>query len=163
MDYIALDKAEAPEEKPEEKPAEKPEEKPQESVTGTINCGTAELRVRVAPNGAFTGAYLKTGNKVTILEQKTVGGVLWGRVDKGWIKMEFVILDKTESEPAPGAAKGTVTGDYLRIRTAPGTNNTVVGLLRIGDQVTILETKTVGDMTWGRIQNGWISMDYVRV
>jgi hypothetical protein len=84
-------------------------------------------------------------------------------VEKGWIKMQYVILDKAESEPTPSGTKGTVTGDYLRIRTAPGTNNTVVGVLRVGTQVTILETKTVGNMKWGRIQNGWISMDYVKI
>ena len=81
------------EEKPEETPEEKPEEKPEEdenTVTGTISCGTAKLRIRVAPNGDLTGDYLITGNKVMILEQKTVGATVWARISKGWISMNYV-------------------------------------------------------------------------
>ena len=181
LEYVQLDQVEetpevkpeekpeeTPEETPEEKPEETPEEKPEETpdaektVTGTISCGTAKLRIRVAPDGDLTGNYLVTGDKVTVLEQKTVDGVLWGRIEKGWIKMQYVILDKTESESTTTGKAGTVTGNDLRIRSGPGTNYSVLGLLHTGDQVTILETKTVGNMTWGRIRNGWICMDYVK-
>jgi len=146
MDYIVLDKTE--------------ETKP---VTGTISCGTAQLRIRTAPNGDITGNYLVTGDKVTILEQKTVNDVLWGRIDKGWIMMKYVILDSTDSGNTSTTVEGTITGDYLRIRSGPGTSYSIVGFLHTGDKVTILETKTVGGTKWGRIAKGWISMDYVKV
>ena len=56
---------------------------------------------------------------------------------------------------------GTVNGIGLRIRKGAGTNYAIVGTLTIGDKVTILETKTVSGMKWGRITKGWISLDYV--
>ena len=146
MDYIVLDKTE--------------ETKP---VTGTISCGTAQLRIRTAPNGDITGNYLVTGDKVTILEQKTVDDVLWGRIDKGWIMMKYVVLDGTGSGNTSTSFTGTITGDYLRIRSGPGTSYSIVGFLHTGDKVTILETKTINGTQWGRIAKGWISMDYVKV
>lgn len=51
---------------------------------------------------------------------------------------------------------GTVTYKYLRIRAGMGTNYAEVGRLKKDDRVEILETKTVGDGTWGRITQGWI-------
>ena len=34
-------------------------------------------------------------------------------------------------------------------------------LLYYGDKVTVLETVTVDGVDWGRIEQGWICMDYV--
>ena len=61
---------------------------------------------------------------------------------------------------APAAAAETVTADALNIRAEPNTTSTVVGFLNRGDQVTILETKEVDGYTWGRIDRGWIRLDY---
>ena len=75
----------APEEtEPEEtKPVEK---------TGTITATT--LNIRETPGtGTIVGLYPK-GQKVTILEEKTVNGTTWGRTDRGWISMDHVELDK---------------------------------------------------------------------
>ena len=52
--------------------------------------------------------------------------------------------------------------DYLNVRSGPGTNNTIVGYLYYGTKVQILETKTASDGQWGRISNGWISMNYAK-
>ena len=30
------------------------------------------------------------GQKVEILEQKTVNGMTWGKISKGWISMDYV-------------------------------------------------------------------------
>ena len=56
---------------------------------------------------------------------------------------------------------GTVNADELNIRSGPGTNYSSVGALYFGDVVTILYEVTVGDTTWGNIDEGWISMTYV--
>ena len=46
----------------------------------------------------------------------------------------------------------------LRIRSGPSTDYSIVGYLDNGDSVTIRETRN----GWGRISDGWISLDYVR-
>ena len=57
---------------------------------------------------------------------------------------------------------GTVNvQDWLRIRTGPGKSYSFAGYLKPRQKVEILEQKTVGSMTWGKISEGWISMDYV--
>ena len=66
--------------------------------------------------------------------------------------------------PTPEPEMGTVkVDDSLRIRSGPGTEYEVVGTLRNGDRVGVLEKKTVGGMTWGKIDQGWISLSYVKL
>ena len=164
-----------------------------------------DLRIRAGAGTSYEVlGYLMTGDRVEILEQKTVGAMLWGRTDAGWISLTYVKLDEpvpeeppvteppateppateppateppateppateppvTEppaTEPAPAGMMGTVTGDYLRIRAGAGTGYEVLDFLMIGDRVEILEQKTVGAMTWGRTEMGWISMTYVKL
>ncbi len=58
------------------------------------------------------------------------------------------------------ATNVTVTADVLNIRKEPSANSEWAGSLNRGAQVTVLETKTVDGYTWGRIDNGWIRLDY---
>jgi uncharacterized protein YgiM (DUF1202 family) len=51
-----------------------------------------------------------------------------------------------------------VIADCLHIRAGAGTCYKIVGRLYEGTKVTILETKG----NWGRINKGWISLDYVK-
>ena len=142
---------------------------PSQKVGGTVSAGGSRLRVRTGPGTSYAIAgYVNDGSRVEILEQKTAGGMVWGRVSNGWISLSYVTLDGQSSNSGStntqtGNVKtGTVTADCLHIRSAAGTNNRIVGLLYTGARVTILETTVVNGMTWGRIDKGWISMDYVR-
>ena len=56
---------------------------------------------------------------------------------------------------------GTVIGNGLNIRSGAGSDYPAVGTLNYGNRVTILEQKKIGDTTWGKIDRGWISLDYV--
>lgn len=171
-----------------EPPATEPPATEPEKVMGTVTGN--ELRIRA---GAGTGyevlGFLMAGDRVEILEQKTVGAMTWGRIADGWISLTYVELDKPQppateppateppateppaTEPpatvppvtTPETVMGTVTGNELRIRTGAGTSYDIVGFLMEGDRVEILEKKTAGGMTWGRISSGWISLDYVEL
>ena len=74
-----------------------------------------------------------------------------------------------ETQPQPPVTtpeKPKVTGtinvqEWLRVRSGPGTSYSVVGYLKPQQKVEILEQSTVGSMKWGKISEGWISMDYV--
>ncbi len=131
-----------------------------QKLTGTVKVKDF-LRIRKGPGTSYAIAgYLHNQDKVTITEKKTVNGTLWGKIDKGWISMDYVVLDKQETTPAKVIK--TVTADCLRIRKAPGTANAVTGYLYQGAKVEILQTKKVGAATWGKVSRGWISMDYVK-
>lgn len=53
----------------------------------------------------------------------------------------------------------TVTASVLRIRRAPNTLSNIEGRLVNGSKVYILEVSS--DRKWGRIDRGWICLDYV--
>ena len=74
-----------PETEPQETEAPKP-------VTGVINAKILNIRANPDANAEVVGVY-GGGQEVTILEQKEVNGVTWGRTDKGWISMDYVKLD----------------------------------------------------------------------
>ena len=132
-------------------------------VTGTVKVNDF-LRVRTGPSTSYAIAgYLSANTKVEITERKTVGSTVWGKISKGWISLDYVVLDgQSSSGTTTQTVTKTVTADCLRIRSAAGTSNKIVGYLYEGAKVEILETTTVNGTVWGRISKGWISMDYVK-
>ena len=151
-------------------------------LTGKVKA-SGGLALRTGPGTGYDCIkYLDNGSKVTITEQKTVGSMTWGKTSKGWISMSYVVLDKTEEKPetttpettkpettAPETtvpANGTVTGKVkaeggLNVRSGPGFNYDYISFCTNGQKVKITEQKTVGDVTWGKMSQGWISMKYV--
>lgn len=127
-------------------------------ATGGIVTGNA-LNVRSGPGTGY-GAVgsLNAGDRVDVLEQFTYNGTTWGCIKNGWISMDYVYVDGSGTG---NDKEGTITGDNLNIRSGPGTGYGAVGSLNSGDRVMILYEVTVGDTTWGNIDKGWISMDYV--
>ncbi len=120
------------------------------------------LWVRTEPNGtARTYGKLQNGDRVTVLEEKTVGGVRWGRVSGGWICLDYAKLESgTDVQPT---TERTVTASCLNVRSGAGTSNSVTGYLYYGTKVEMLETKTLSDGSqWGRTVIGWISLDYTK-
>ena len=57
--------------------------------TGTITATCLNVRSGAGTNHSVV-AQLYKGDKVTILEKKTVNGTVWARTDKGWISMKYV-------------------------------------------------------------------------
>ena len=143
-------------------------EEPAEKViaSGTVNIYQGNLNVREGAGTHCTmiGAVPK-GSRVEIYEITTVDGVQWGRIAEGWISMDYVLLDQEGNADKSDTITGLITLNYggLNIREGAGGKYQVVGYLTGGTVVSIYETKIVGSSTWGRIDQGWISMDYVRI
>ena len=158
----------------------------QEVITGIVNVNDF-LKIRSGPGTTYeTVGFLFNGNKIEILEQKTVGTMVWGRIKNGWVCMNYIRTDHAstdepispdveeapEKEPVEDTAgsdhtaesvsiKGTITADALRIRSGAGTANSIVGFYYQDDTVVISQKKLVGTVYWGKTGRGWISMDYV--
>ncbi len=138
--------------------------------TGTVvNCD--QLRLRSGPGTSYSClGYIKAGEKVAIFEKKTNGSMVWGKVNNGWISLDYVTLD---SDSSAGGTSGTGTEakwtgtivdcDRLRLRSGPGTSYTCLGYINAGEKVAIFEKRTNGSMVWGKVKNGWISLDYVAI
>jgi len=120
-----------------------------------------ELNIRSGPGKGYgtVGSY-KEGNSVTILEQFTYNGTTWGCTNQGWISMDYVDTDGSDNS-SNDSQTGTVIGNGLNIRNGAGTDYPTIGSLNYGDRVTILEQTKIDDTTWGRISQGWISLDFV--
>jgi len=147
---------------------DKPENE-QKPVTGyVVNCDALNIRSGAGTRYSKVGK-LPAGTKVTVLETKQQGSMLWGRIKEGWISMDYIQLGEPPSNSGNGSAgQKPVTGyvvncDAVNIRAGAGTKYDKVGKLPAGTKVTILETKQQGVMLWGRIEDGWISMDYVQL
>ena len=129
------------------------------------------LNIRQGPGTGYdvVGSY-NNGDKVTILEQFTYNGTTWGCTNKGWISMQYVnngtsnagSNNTTNNNTTDATGRtGTVFASGLNVRSGAGKGYAVVGSLDKGDKVTILEQTTVDGTVWGKIANGWISLDYV--
>lgn len=51
-----------------------------------------------------------------------------------------------------------VTASALNVRSAPGTSNSIVGIVKRGDIINIAEERN----GWGKINTGWVSMQYTQ-
>ena len=129
---------------------------PEGARTGVV-VGTNALRIRsgAGTQNAQVGT-LNMGTVVVIFEQTTVNGAAWGRTDRGWVCMNYIRLDA-----ADGSFQGTVNTNGLKIRSAAGIQNAILGTYSKGSQVTVLETTSVNGVAWGRTDKGWICLIYV--
>lgn len=155
------------------------------AVFGVIPSDTGEKHVEVTVTGS--GVNVRTGpgmdygvcggvtkgDKITILQTQMSSTVLWGRFAEGWLSLRYTdYYQVTSQDPGtPGEPEqedpkvidaGVVTAG-LRIRSGPGTNYPTVGSLNIGDRVNIYQKKSGTGMTWGKIKQGWISLNYVNL
>ena len=124
------------------------------------------LRVRSGPGTSYSVTdYLGPDTRVEILEVTTVGATKWGKIESGWVSMDYIILDKPTEEEKPVENKwtGKVTATELYIRNGPGLTYSIVSYLTQGATVTITERQMNGNMEWGKIANGWICLDYVKL
>ena len=151
---------------------EAPTEPEVPAVTATVNTNNLNIRTSPSSTSAILGQ-LDAGDKVEIIEQQTADGFNWGRIEQGWIRLEFVTIDgqeaenpeeTTPTETAPSEVTGTavnmtgtITADELNIRSTPDASSKSVGKYKKGDKVTITETKN----GWGKTDKGWIKLSYV--
>lgn len=124
-------------------------------LKGVVKVTDLNLRSEGSTNGTRLGS-LNYGDRVEIMEKN--GN--WGRTKNGWICLDYIYQDGTTGSKT---ASGTITADELNIRGGPGKGYGTVGSYNAGDSVTILEQFTYNGTTWGCTNQGWISMDYVKV
>lgn len=175
------------EEKPETtQPTEPEKEEAEKGTMGTVTGNSVRVRSGAGTNYKIVG-YHNKGDRVEVFETKKVGNSTWGRLENGWMSMNYIKLDEQVSEKEPETTQPTepekkpekepekeettapstvMTGtvkvsDALRVRKGPGTSYAVAGYLYNKDRVTIYETQKVGSSTWGRVDKGWISLNYV--
>lgn len=135
------------------------------SATGIVN-SNIDLNVRSVAglNGIKLGA-LKKGTKVTVYEQVSADGMIWGRIPygngSGWICMSYITIESASSTGK--GVMGTVARCFaaVNVRSAPGTGNALINKINVGSRVEVFETREYSGQLWGRVAQGWVCMDYV--
>ncbi|MGM9603485.1 MAG: glycoside hydrolase family protein [Faecousia sp.] len=138
-------------------------------VTGTPGVVTGAARVNVRAAAGVGNALVTTlaeGTAVTVYEQTTVDSAVWGLIDQGWISMGYVKLQQVENTNtgdtiSTGSSAVVSSSVSLNVRSGPGTTYSKVATLAPGTSVVILRKETVGGVTWGLIDQGWINLSYV--
>ena len=69
-----------------------------------------------------------------------------------------------EATGTPGVIRDIVNADAVNVRENAGGNYKVVTQLEEGTEITVYEIVTIdGGKEWGRIDQGWILMDFVQL
>ena len=161
--------------KPTEETTEPTEAEPELSENSAI-VNADQLSVRSSPsvNSPVIGT-LEKGEVVEVIDTRTSLGIQWARISKGWVAAEYLDFNfdpnfgneegaannegTTENQgTATESIKGVITATELYIRKEAKAGSQSVGSYTKGEVVTILETKD----GWGRTNQGWISMQYVK-
>ncbi len=145
-----------------------------DAVMGTVTADQLNVRSNPSTSGTVL-KMLPKDTRVTVLEQRTIDKITWGRITEGWVMMNYIRLD---GEPQPTepetnntgntstgttstgtTGNATITASELNIRKSGSADSEKVGTYKKGDKVKILEVKG----NWGKTDKGWISMKYVKM
>ena len=131
---------------------------------GTVISST-NLNVRSGAGANYTKVgFLTPGSQVTVYEVVTSGTQQWGRIGTSqWVCMTYIRMNSGTTIPSTGYTGKVINCTQLNIRAAAGTGSTIVGRLANGATVTIYELTTVNGVSWGRIANGWVCMQYIQL
>lgn len=129
------------------------------TITGTVHAETLNVREGLGTDYDVVST-LKDGQKIEILEMQFFGTSLWGRIDKGWLSLNYVILDDPTVVPLSktDSFKGVALKD-LNVRIGPGSQYTVTSLISKYDR---LQMKGVCG-NWALTDQGWINMGDIYV
>lgn len=101
---------------------------PVETGKGIVANTYTGVNIRTAPGtgNAAVGKYM-TGTTVEILEVKTHGAAKWGRTEKGWVCMDYIVMvDKYQTGLNAGTGSSATTSTEVAIYTGYVTADTLV-------------------------------------
>ena len=138
--------------------------------TGTYKVNVSELNIRKGPGTNYgTNGSIKDKGVYTITEiqngswGKLKSGAGWINVDKAYCTYKGAAASSGGGSSSTGSFKVQVSISDLYIRKGPGTNYEKNGFCPKG-AYTIVETKSAGGYTWGRLKSGagWIALEYAK-
>ena len=156
-----------------EPPTEAPTEPPTVPATmGTVVTGKLNIREDAGSKYDVVGSYTE-GDRIEILETKTVDDTVWGRTNQGWVGMGYVRMDGSPAEvkePEEGSTEPTMISDgstgilgygvvdygELNVRLGPGTEYGKVREVTKCDRYAYYQLQD----GWARIEDGWVATDY---
>ncbi|MGL5647812.1 MAG: SH3 domain-containing protein [Clostridium sp.] len=131
------------------------------SKEGVVTASALNIRQGMGTNTKVIGS-LKKGTKIIIVETKNGWHKIKHGSSYGYVSDDYVTIIGTDSGNSGAEKSGTVTASALNVRSGMGTNTKVVGSLKRGSKVIIVETRN----GWHKIKYGnsygYVSADYIR-
>ena len=144
-------------------------ETPSETTTATVNADVLNVRSGKGTDTSIVGT-LQNGEIVTVLDNSDAGWVKIRTASglEGYVAREYLTGTETPSEPTTPetpseTTTATVNADVLNVRSGKGTYTSIVGTIRNGETVTVLDNS---DATWVKIKTssgleGYVHRDYL--
>ena len=128
----------------------------------TVTVTGNNVNVRSGPETYYECLYqAPKGEQLEIDLVVKRGTLYWGRSGDKWIALMYTDYDTAKGKVLP--MWGKVTSNTLNVRTGAGTGNALVdGAAKSkGDLILITDWKTDETVMWGKIEEGWVSLEYV--
>lgn len=89
------------------------------------------------------------------------GSMYWGRSGDKWVALMYTDYDTVKNKMLP--MWGKVTGTTLNVRKDAGTSSAIVegAGKKKDDLILVTDWKTDETVMWGKIAEGWVSLEYV--
>ncbi len=127
------------------------------------NVATTQLNVRTGPGTGYRAiGSLHEGDRVLVLEQFTIGSLVWGYTRAGWICMNYVQPDYIPGTTTPIYGYGYVAQNEALYGGA-GTSYPVVGTVPAKSLIPIWSVVSAEGISWGQTPNGWVNMAHVNM
>ena len=68
----------------------------------------------------------------------------------------------TDPPPTEPPVEMTITTNYVNVRSGPDAGYDKVRQVHKGDKILVYEKKTVSGREWGRLEDGWVCLDYAK-
>lgn len=138
-------------------------EPPSSTVTGYVIESSGGLKIRSGPGTSYLEVgRLAPNEQVSIYEQMYGESYMWGRIDRGWVCMDYITIgtapDYTEVYKV-GYIVGSEEG--VNIRSGPAVSYDQIGRAYLGQQVIVTKLHNNGVSEWGYIGDGWVCTDYI--
>ncbi len=144
-------------------------ETPSETTTATVNADVLNVRSGKGTDTSIVGT-IRNGETVTVLDNSDAGWVKIRTASglEGYVAREYLTGTETPSEPTTPetpseTTTATVNADVLNVRSGKGTDTSIVGTIRNGETVTVLDNS---DATWVKVKTssgleGYVHRDYL--
>lgn len=132
-------------------------------LTGYVIESSGGLKIRNGPGTSYQEVgRLAPNEQVTIYEQTYGESYMWGKIDRGWVCMDYIAIG-TAPKYREVNEIGYIVGstDGVNIRSGPAVSYEQVGRAYLGQQVVVTKLHHNGISEWGYIGDGWICTDYI--
>lgn len=132
-------------------------------LTGYVIESSGGLKIRNGPGTSYQEVgRLAPNEQVTIYEQTYGESYMWGKIDRGWVCMDYIAIG-TAPKYREVNEIGYIVGstDGVNIRSGPAVSYEQVGRAYLGQQVVVTKLHHNGISEWGYIGNGWVCTDYI--